>query len=119
MDSLKKAQAEICLAVGSAYVEAALDSSVVVAAETVRTFPLNGTRQPPGEGESGWRVWGGDGSPPQAAEFELMTVSDLQRVCPQILKYLALAPGWRVVWAPGEEDVRFDHQLLYADKGGE
>lgn len=117
MDSLKKAQAEICLAVGSPHVEAAFDSKVLVAADTIKTFPLNGTRLPAGEGESGWRIWGGEDVPADAAAFETMTVSDLQLVCPQLLKYLGLPPGWRVLWAPGEEDVRFDHRLLSADKG--
>ncbi len=32
--------------------------------------------------------------------------------CPEIVKYLGLAPGWRFLIAPGWEDVWFDPKLL-------
>jgi hypothetical protein len=36
--------------------------------------------------------------------------------CPSILPYLALPPGWRVLLAPGYEDVWFDGELLKSER---
>jgi len=44
--------------------------------------------------------------------FQPLHVSQLNKTCPEIIKYLALAPGWRVLLAGGHEDVWFDHELL-------
>lgn len=44
--------------------------------------------------------------------FNVLCASHLHERCPEILKYLGLAPGWRFLVAPGYEDVWYDANLL-------
>ena len=44
--------------------------------------------------------------------FQALHVSHLKDKCPEILKYLGLAPGWRVLVASEYEDVWYDEKLL-------
>jgi hypothetical protein len=41
-----------------------------------------------------------------------MHVAHLADYCPELLPYIGLAPGWRVLLAPGYEDVWYDESLL-------
>lgn len=89
------------------------DSVKVGIARNVRTglMPLNALRHRP-EGEtSGWYIWSGELSD-DPDFFVPLHVSHLGEWCPQMLPYLSLPPGWRVLLAPGYEDVWFDESLL-------
>ena len=74
---------------------------------TLDRLPLTAVRHKPANGTCGWYIWGGDYS--EADDFyQPMHVLHLAEHCPQLLPYLALAPGWSVMLAPAYEDVWFD-----------
>lgn len=74
--------------------------------------PLNALRHAPEPGTSGWFIWAGEKLPPDPDFFVPLHISHLAEWCPDLLPYLALPPGWRVLLAPGYEDVWFDEGLL-------
>ncbi len=92
---------------------APLDKALVATA-TLGQYPLNARRITPERGSCGWYVWGG-GSQGRSSEpgfFQPLHVAHLLERCPQIMPFLALAPGWRVS-LPGDdsgaEDIRPPH----------
>ena len=74
--------------------------------------PLNALRHPPEGDTSGWYIWAGEELSEDAGFFVPLHVAHLHEWCPEILPYLGLPPGWRVLLAPGYEDVWFDDTLL-------
>jgi len=73
--------------------------------------PLHGLRHLPDEGTSGWFLWSGKFS--EASDFfEPIHVAHLESTCPQALKFLGLAPGWRFLIAGDHVDVWYDEKLL-------
>ena len=74
-------------------------------------FPLHGLRHL-AEGQScGWFLWRGDFS--EADDFfQVVHASHLEKMCPDVLPYLGLAPGWRFQLAPDYADVWYDVKLL-------
>jgi hypothetical protein len=46
--------------------------------------------------------------------FLPLHVTHLESRCPEIIKYLGLAPGWRFLVAPDYEDVWYDKALLHS-----
>jgi hypothetical protein len=81
----------------------------------VGLLPLNGLRHPPRAGTTGWYFWAG-GEPSGADDFfEPVHVSHLLELCPSVVPFLALPPGWRFQIAPGYEDVWRDDTLLDAN----
>lgn len=76
--------------------------------------PINGLRhQPEGQG-SGWFFWVGGEIPQDDPEyFQPLHVLHLEEKLPQVLKYLALEPGFRIqIDYKGHEDVWEDKNLL-------
>jgi len=74
--------------------------------------PLNAHRHLPENGASGWYIWAGEVFSEDPDFFMPLHVSHLETWCPEILPYLGLPPGWRVLLAPGYEDVWYDEVLL-------
>jgi hypothetical protein len=74
--------------------------------------PLNGFRHPVAGDTSGWYIWAGDELPQDDEFFVPLHIEHLREWCPAVIPYLALAPGWRFLLAPGQEDVWFDASLL-------
>ena len=74
--------------------------------------PLNALRHEPEGDTCGWYVWAGDELSQDPDFFEPLHASHLPDRCPEIVPYLALPPGWRVLLAPGQQDVWFDDSLL-------
>ncbi len=74
--------------------------------------PLNALRHAPEGDTSGWYIWAGEELSDAPDFFVPLHISHLADWCPQILPYLGLPPGWRVLLAPGYEDVWFDGDLL-------
>jgi len=74
--------------------------------------PLNGLRHPPESGTSGWFIWGGEQLGSDPGFFKPIHVHHVRELCPAVLPYLALPPGWRFLIADGCEDVWFDEALL-------
>jgi hypothetical protein len=112
VDSTNKEQKAICLKFGSSCVEAELNSKVGIALETIGDLPLNALRHPPEGDTCGWYIWGGETLSQDSDFFQPLHVSHLKEKCPEIIKYLALAPGWRVLLAGEQEDVWYDEGLL-------
>lgn len=75
-------------------------------------LPLNALRHQPVGDTSGWYIWAGETLPDDADFFLSLHISHLNRWCPEILPYLGLPPGWRVLLAPGYEDVWHDDAIL-------
>jgi len=77
-------------------------------------YPINGLRHPIQGDTTGWYIWAGDySSDPNF--FVPLHVEHLNEWCPEVLKYLGLAPGWRFLIAPNYEDVWEDSSLLDID----
>ncbi|WP_444861214.1 immunity protein Imm33 domain-containing protein [Arthrobacter woluwensis] len=74
--------------------------------------PLNALRHPPQGDTSGWYIWAGEELSEESDFFAPLHLAHLHEWCPEILPYLALPPGWRILLAPGYEDVWFDDTLL-------
>lgn len=74
--------------------------------------PLNALRHAPVGDTSGWYVWAGEVLSGDDDFFLPVHVEHLAEWCPELQPYLALPPGWRVLIAPGYEDVWFDPSLL-------
>ena len=75
--------------------------------------PLNALRHPVDGNSNGWFVWRGPGIPQDDDHFfDPLHVEHLDDHAPELAPYLALPPGWRVLLAPGYEDVWYDEILL-------
>ena len=108
-------QRKICERFGS-IVQAPLPGEKIgIALKTLSQQPLNALRHPPEGDTSGWYIWGGEGLSRDPEFFQPLHVSHLAEYCPSLLPYLALAPGWRVLLAPGQEEIWYDQSLLNTD----
>lgn len=74
--------------------------------------PINGFRHPPEGDTTGWYIYAGEELSDDSDFFKSLHVEHLDDWCPQIKKYLGLAPGWRFLIAGDYEDVWFDESLL-------
>lgn len=74
--------------------------------------PLNGLRHPPEGNTSGWYLWAGEELTSDPNAFLPVHIEHLSEWRPEVLKYLALPPGWRFLVAGDYEDVWFDASLL-------
>jgi len=72
-------------------------------------------RHPGVKGTCGWYIWAGEEFSEDSDFFRPVRVSHLEEHCPEAIPYLALAPGYRFLVAPGYEDVWFDSSLLVFD----
>lgn len=76
-------------------------------------LPLNGLRHPIVANSNGWFIWRGDPIPQEDNNFfSPVHVEHVTDHAPELAPYLALPPGWRVLLAPGHEDVWFDDAIL-------
>jgi hypothetical protein len=112
MSQLSSASPDICRRVGAAESVPRAEEKLGIALVTLHLLPLNAMRHPPENGTCGWYIWGG-GECSQAPDFfASLHVSHLAEYAPALVSYVALPPGWRVLLAPGQEDVWFDEALL-------
>jgi hypothetical protein len=75
-------------------------------------FPINGLRHPVEGDTTGWYIWSNETFSDAPDFFVPLCARHLHERCPEIVRYLGLAPGWRFLIAPGYEDVWFDENLL-------
>ena len=75
-------------------------------------LPINGLRHQPTGDTSGWYIWGGSELSTNDDFFHPLHAAHVGECCPEIEKYLGLAPGWRFLITPEYEDVWFDPSLL-------
>jgi hypothetical protein len=112
-EGLAHAQREICTRWKVTPVPILPDTKVGIARNVHEDLePLNALRHPPESGTSGWFIWRGESLSTDADFFLPMHASHLDEILPMIVPYLALPPGWRVLLAPGYEDVWEDSSLL-------
>lgn len=103
-------QRAICQRFGTQYMPPEPDQKVGIALESLGHVPLYAVRLPPENGTCGWYIYAGE----YAADddfYKPLHVAHLAGHCPSIVPYLGLPPGWRVLLAPGYEDVWFDDAL--------
>ncbi len=111
--AIEELQQAICRKYGAEYYPAPPGLKVGVALN-VRdgVLPINGLRHPAQGDTTGWYVWVGEELSDAPDFFKPLHVEHLDEVCPQIKKYLGLAPGWRFLIASDYEDVWFDENLM-------
>ncbi|TGP45786.1 hypothetical protein EN871_04765 [bacterium M00.F.Ca.ET.228.01.1.1] len=104
-------QRHVCQRFGAGYMPPEANQKVGISLASLEHLPLHAVRLSPGNGTSGWYIYGGEYSP-DADFYQPLHVAHLTERCPNIVPYLALPPGWRVLLAPDYEDVWFDGKLL-------
>ena len=105
-------QRGVCDRFGSAFDPPSATAKVGIALGSLASFPLNALRHPPDGDTCGWYIWGGEVMSQAPDFFAPLHAFHLAEYCPSLVPYLALAPGWRVLLAPGQEDAWFDQSLL-------
>jgi len=105
---------EICARYGSEFSPPVPSQKVGLALGSLHSRPLNALRHPPQNGTCGWYIWGGTEMSQDRDFFQPLHVSHLAEYCPDLLPFLGLAPGWRVLLAPGQTEMWFDENLLNA-----
>lgn len=79
---------------------------------TLGSQPMNAMRIEPDGATSGWYIWCGEELSQDDDFLEPLHTKHLPDHFPEMVKYLALGPGWRVLLAPGQEFVWFDEKLV-------
>jgi len=110
MDTID-AQREMVERYGSAFVPPRSDEIVGVAFDSLNQLPLNALRHPAQGSTCGWYIWGGELSQ-DPAFFESLHACHLSQYVPELVPFLALEPGWRVLLIKGRTDVWYDPALL-------
>ena len=109
----KKEQKEICNRYNAPFVEAYSIMKIGIALNVKEGLqPINGLRHPVEGDTSGWYIWAGEEFSNDPDFFVPLHIEHLPEWCPEVIKYLGLAPGWRFLIAPGHEDVWEDKSLL-------
>ena len=107
-------QRSVCKRYGASFVESPFDVSVGVAIETFGKSikPINGLRHPQqGASVTNWYIWAGELSP-STDFFKPIHLWHLIDMCPEAIRFLGLAPGWRFLFDENYEDVWYDEKLL-------
>ena len=113
MSSIAELQRGVCSRVRSPCVPCEENLKVGLARNVSSgLLPVNGLRHPPAGDTTGWYIWAGEEMGTGDDFFEPVHVRHLAEICPVVLPYLGLAPGWRFLVAPGHEDVWSDPTLL-------
>jgi hypothetical protein len=111
MDIIKH-QIEICAKFNSDILPSNSNDKVGIALNTIKLLPLNALRIKPENGTCGWYIWGGENLSSDVEFFQPLHVAHLDKYTPELIPYLSLGIGWRVLLAPNYEDVWFDNLLL-------
>jgi|GEM_PF-1353101 len=101
------AQLEVCRRFGAQVSVPSPGEKLGIAIQSLDALPLTAVRHVIENGTCGWYIWGGDYSD-DPDFYQPLCVEHLARYCPQLLPYLAMAPGWGVVLAPEYEDVWYE-----------
>jgi hypothetical protein len=109
-------QRATCNRFGAEPLEAPSDLKVGIARNALTgPWPINGLRHPPAGDTTGWYLWTGEELSADPDFFVPLHVQHLEAARPEVVKYLALPPGWRFLIADGYEDVWYDPNLLAID----
>ena len=74
--------------------------------------PVNGLRHPSQGNMCGWYIWAGEGFEERDDFFVPLHLTHVRDWHPGVLRFLALPPGWRFLFAGEYEDIWFDPTLL-------
>ena len=72
--------------------------------------PIHALRTKACEETTGWYIWAGEWSD-DPDFFVPLHAEHLASWCPNLISYLQLPTGWRVLLAPSYEDIWFDAEL--------
>ena len=106
-----ESQRQIAEQYGSEFAPPRPDEIVGVAFDSLGQLPLNALRHPAQGSTCGWDIWGGELSQ-DPAFFESLHASHLPKYVPELVPFMALEPGWRVLLIKGRTDVWYDPELL-------
>ena len=111
---IKRQQIDICKKYKTSFLQIEYFHKVGISKEINRQrYPINGRRHPPIADTTGWYIWFGNEPPTEDEDYFVpLHVDHLLELCPEVLPYLGLSPGWRFLLAPDYEDVWFDKNLL-------
>lgn len=112
MDIIEEQQKEICFKYGSSVIESEENTKVGIALKTIGELPLNALRHAPENNTCGWYIWGGEELSQDPEFFQPLHVLHLKETCPEVIKYLGLAPGWRIMVSGDQVDIWYDQELL-------
>jgi hypothetical protein len=108
-----KKQKQLCDKYGASFLEVPAHLKLGISLNVKDgVYPINGLRHPPQGDTSGWYIWAGEELSDDLNFFMPFHVEHVEEWCPDIIKYLGLAPGWRFLFMPGYEDVWEDKTLL-------
>jgi hypothetical protein len=114
MNDIGKSQIDVCQKWNTKYVFSPKHFKVGVSSNLQEgILPINGLRHSIVGDTSGWYIWAGEELSDHDDFFLPLHIEHLQNLCPQILKYLGLPPGYRfLLGQDGYEDVWEDLSLL-------
>jgi hypothetical protein len=113
MSAIEKLQQGVCRKFGAPFHASAANLKIGISKNfDPQNFPINGLRHARAADTTGWYVWSGNQFSESSDFFVPLHVEHLIERCPEAVKYLGLAPGWRFLFAPDHEDVWFDAALL-------
>ncbi len=113
MDDVTSSQIGVCERFGAGYLPCHLNLKVGITKDfDPARYPINGLRHPPRGDTTGWYIWSGKEFSDEPDFFVPLHAVHLLSKAAILVKYLGLAPGWRFLLAPGQEDVWKDDQLL-------
>ena len=105
-------QKKICQKYGSEMYLVDESQKVGIALHTLNQSPIYGVHLRPEGDTSGWYFWGGEHS--ESADFyQAVHINHLPEIASILLKYLALAPGFKfIIDDQGYEDVWFEPEII-------
>lgn len=113
MLAVEEMQKELCRKYDAEFVSSPINLKVGISLNVREgEIPINGLRHSPVGDTTGWYIYAGEEPSVQPDFFKPLHVEHLDDWCPQVTKYLGLAPGWRFLIAGDYEDVWFDESLL-------
>jgi hypothetical protein len=113
VSDLEQKQREVCLKYGAEFSPPRPSEKVGIALHTLGQKPLNALRHPSQGDTCGWYIWGGIELSRASDFFKPLHVKHLDAECPEIIPFLGLAPGWRVLIAGENTDVWYYESLLH------
>jgi len=96
MNDIEKSQIAVCKKWNAKYVSSPKHFKVGISSNLKKgILPINGLRHSIVGDTSGWYIWAGEELSANDDFFHPLHIEHLQDLCPQILKYLGLPPGYR------------------------
>jgi hypothetical protein len=112
MSTLIKLQRSICIRFKADFLVCIDGSKVGIALQTLGKTPINALRHMSQGDTNGWYIWAGEEYSESVDFFQPLHIEHLQEIVPELLPYLGLGPGWRVLLAKNYEDIWYDKNLL-------